>query len=141
MIKGRIKKINIKSEQGFTMEDLIIALMIITLFVSVIATFMYRVYKVNLKINLTSQMTMYAVQILEDIDKIPYEDVKSELSDIYSQKFNIPKGFEIDLQVSRYGEEMPNTEDVIKIIRLNISYTFSNEKEEFTVTRLKIREI
>lgn len=138
----RIKqKINIKSDKGFTMEDLTIALLIITLFVGIISTMMYKVYKVNLKADLTSQMVMYAVEILEDIDKIAYEEVKPELADIYNSKFSIPQGYTIDIQVSNYGEGISNVKDLIKIIKLNISYTFSGEKEEFTVTRLKIKEI
>ena len=138
----RIKqKINIKSDKGFTMEDLTIALLIITLFVGIISTMMSKVYKVNLKADLTSQMVMYAVEILEDIDKIAYEEVKPELADIYNSKFSIPQGYTIDIQVSNYGEGISNVKDLIKIIKLNISYTFSGEKEEFTVTRLKIKEI
>ena len=142
MKEKRMKqKINIKSEKGFTMEDLTIALLIITLFVGVISTMMYKVYKVNLKTDLTSQMVIYAVQILEDIDKIAYEEVKPELADIYNSKFSIPQGYTIDIQVSNYGEGISNVKDLIKIVKLNISYTFSGEKEEFTVTRLKIKEI
>lgn len=135
------QKINIKSDKGFTMEDLTIALLIITLFVGIISTMMYKVYKVNLKADLTSQMVMYAVEILEDIDKIAYEEVKPELADIYNSKFSIPQGYTIDIQVSNYGEGISNVKDLIKIVKLNISYTFSGEKEEFTVTRLKIKEI
>ena len=135
------QKINIKSEKGFTMEDLAIALLIITLFVGIISTMMYKVYKINLKTDLTSQMVMYAVEILEDIDKIAYEEVKPELADIYNSKFSIPQGYTIDIQVSNYGEGISNVKDLIKIVKLNISYTFSGEKEEFTVTRLKIKEI
>lgn len=142
MKEKRMKqKINIKSEKGFTMEDLTIALLIITLFVGVISTMMYKVYKVNLKTDLTSQMVIYAVQILEDIDKIAYEDVKPELAEIYNSKFSIKQGYTIDIQVSNYGEGISNVKDLIKIVRLNISYNFSGEKEEFTVTRLKIKEI
>ena len=134
-------KLNIKSEKGFTMEDLTIALLIITLFVGVVSTMMYKVYKIKLKTDLTSQMVMYAVQILEDIDKIAYEEVKPELANIYNSKFSIPQGYEIEIQVSNYGEGRANIKDLIKIVRLNISYTFSGEKEEFEVTRLKIKEI
>ena len=124
-------KLNIKSEKGFTMEDLTIALLIITLFVGVVSTMMYKVYKIKLKTDLTSQMVMYAVQILEDIDKIAYEEVKPELAKIYNSKFSIPQGYEIEIQVSNYGEGRANIKDLIKIVRLNISYTFSGEKEEF----------
>lgn len=143
MMKGKKmnQKINIKSENGFTLEDLTIALLIITLFVGIVSTIMYKVYKVKMQTDLTSQMIMYAVQILEDIDKIAYEEVKPGLANKYNSKFSIPKGYTIDIQVSNYGEGMSSVKDLIKIVKLNISYTFSGEKEEFTVTRLKIKEI
>ena len=75
MIEKIIKKIKtkLKSQNGFTMQDIIGACIMITLFVSTIATLMTYVYKTNMETSLTSRMTIYAVEILEDIDKISYE--------------------------------------------------------------------
>ena len=102
---------------------------------------MYSVYKTNVKTNLTSQMATYAVQILEDIDKIPYEDVKPELADEYKSDFSIPESFNISIEVSNYGEGVNNVQDVIKIVKLNISYTILNETEGFSIQKLKIKEM
>ena len=131
----------IKSENGFTMQDLMIALVIIMIFVGVITTTMYTVYKLNIETNLTSQMTAYAVQILEDIDKISYEEVTSDLSATYNEKFSIPESFKIDIQVSNYGEGTENIQDVMKIVNLRISYTLQGNEQQFTVQRLKIKEM
>ena len=87
MSEDKTLKNLIRSNKGFTMQDLAIATLIITIFVGLISTLMYSVYKTNVKTNLTSQMATYAVQILEDIDKIPYEDVKPELADEYKSDF------------------------------------------------------
>ena len=135
------RKLNIKSEKGFTMQDLIVACFIIIVFVTIISTLMYSVYNTNLRADLTAQMATYAVQILEDIDKISYEEVNSSLAETYFDKFSIPDGYNIDLQVSNYGEGIENIEDVMKIVKLTISYTLRGETEEFSVERLKIREI
>lgn len=135
------KNINVKSQKGFTMQDLAIALLIITLFIGIISTLMFNVYKINIKSKLTSQMVMYSVQILEDIDKISYEEVTSELSNSYNSKFSIPEGFKIDIKVSNYADGLTNVQDLIKIVDLNISYSYLGETEEFKVTRLKIKEI
>ena len=134
------KRINAKSEKGFTMEDLIIALFVITLLAGLIATTMYSVYETNARATVTAQMTTYAIQILEDIDRIAYEEVDSDLASEYRGKFAIPDGYGLEINVSNYGEGTPNVEDVIKIVNLKISYTLAGESEEFTVTRLKIRE-
>lgn len=131
----------IKSENGFTMEDLMIALLIIMIFVGVITTTMYTVYKLNIETNLTSQMTSYAVQILEDIDKISYEEVTSDLANTYNEKFSIPSSFKIDIQVSNYGEGIENVQDIMKIVNLKISYTLQGNNQQFTVQRLKIKEM
>ena len=48
------KNINIKSQNGFTMQDLVIALLIITLFVGIISTLMYKVYKIEIESKLMS---------------------------------------------------------------------------------------
>lgn len=138
MKKNKIVKIDIKSQKGFTMQDLLIASFIITLFVGIIATMMFNVYKLNVKLNSTTQMVTYAVQILEDIDKIAYEDVNAGMENNYINKFSIPSGYNLKIDVSKYGE---NLEDVIKIVNLTISYKILDETEEFTVQRLKIKEI
>ncbi len=137
MKKNSNNKLNIKKENGFTMQDLIAACFIIIIFVGIISTYMYSVYNSNIRASLIAQMTTYAVQILEDIDKISYDEVDSSLASSYYSTFSIPNSYDIVLEVSDYGE---NLEDVIKIIKLTISYTFKDDTEEFTVTRLKIRE-
>lgn len=135
------KKLNIKSEKGFTMQDLIIAILLLSLFVTFLSSLMYSVYITNAKTNLTSQMATYAVQILEDIDKISYEEVNSALAQSYYSKFNIPKGYNIDLQISNYGEGIGNVQDVIKIVNLTISYQIQDDTEQFSVEKLKIKEM
>ena len=134
-------KINLKSENGFTMQDLLIACFIFVAFVGIIGTLMYSVYHINIRANLTSQMTFYAVQILEDIDKLSYEDAQNMTGAEYKEQFSIPNGFNVDLQLTEYGEGKPYIKDVIKIVNLKISYTVAGETEEFTVKRLKIKEI
>ena len=141
MSEDKTLKNLIRSNKGFTMQDLAIATLIITIFVGLISTLMYSVYKTNVKTNLTSQMATYAVQILEDIDKIPYEDVKPELADEYKSDFSIPESFNISIEVSNYGQGVNNVQHVIKIVKLNISYTILNETEGFSIQKLKIKEM
>ena len=141
MVKKTKFKNLIKSNKGFTMQDLIIATLIITIFVGLIGTLMYSVYNVNIRTDLTSQMATYAVQILEDIDKISYDEVTSELADTYKSKFSIPAGFDLNIEVSNYGEGINNVQDVIKIVNLTISYELTGDVQQYSVQRLKIKEI
>ena len=134
-------KLKIKSEYGFTMQDLLIACFIFVLFAGLIGTLMYNVYDTNIRASLTSQMCIYAVQILEDIDKISYEDAQLKTGQDYKEQFSIPEGFNIELQFTNYAENQENIEDVIKIVNLKISYNIAGKTEKFSVKRLKIKEI
>lgn len=129
-----------KSEDGFTMQDLIIAIFIITLFVGIVGSLMFSVYKASKEADLMLRATAYSVQILEDIDKIAYEEVNSNLASTYRNKFSIPEGYNINLEVTNYGEEN-NLEDVMKIVKLTISFQFQGEEQNISITRLKIKEI
>ena len=136
--KMDIIKQKLKSNKGFTMQDLIAGCIILTLFVGTIAALLPSMYKINVKTRLTSQMATYAVEILEDIDKISYADAQKRTGAYYKGLFQITAGFNVDLSLTDYGE---NTEDVIKIVNLKISYTLRGEITEYTVKRLKIKEI
>ena len=137
---NKIKNI-LKSNKGFTIQDVLIACFIITVFVGVITTMLYSVYRENIKTTLMSKMTVYAVQILENIDKISYEEVQNKTISEYREEFSIPDGFNIQIEISNYGENSASRDDVIKIIKLTISYTMGDVPEEISIKRLKIKEI
>ena len=142
MEKGNFKKMNkLKSEKGFTMQDLIAAILIFTIFTGIICTTMYKVYELNVRVSLTSQMTMYAVQILEDIDKISYEEAQTKTAEQYKEQFSIPAGFKVDLKFSNYKEGEENIQDVIKIVNLCISYDYLDSTENINIQKLKIKEM
>ena len=133
-------KINLRSQKGFTLQDIAIECIIFTTFVGLISTLMYNVYLTNTKANLSAQMAIYATQILEDIDKISYEEAQEMTSELYKQKFNIPNNYGIDLELTDYTQENENIQDIIKIVNLNISYKIFGDTETFSVKRLKIKE-
>ena len=139
-MKRKIKK-KLKSQKGFTMQDLIIACLMFTLFTGLIGNLMYKSYYNNVRAELSANMTIYAVKILEDIDKISYEDVQTKTGTDYKEQFNIPSGYSVELNISNYGEGAENVEDIIKIINLKISYTLQGDTEDFVVQRLKVKEM
>lgn len=134
------KKLNIKSEKGFTMQDLIGAVIIFVMFMGVISAMMNVVYKLNLKIRMTAYATNYAIAILEDIDKISYDNVQNSLASSYKEKFKIPDGFNVNLEI----EEITNTKLIsgkIKKVKLRISYSLQNETEDLFIEKYKVKEI
>lgn len=131
---------NIKSQKGFTMQDLVVAIMIIGIFTGVIGSIMVSAYTVNVKTKVTANATAYMIQIMEDIDKIKYEQVTDGLSSTYVEKFSIPSAYNLNINVENYNEG--NTkEDLIKKVQLTISYTICGTEEKITVNKLKIKEI
>lgn len=133
-------KVNIKSNSGFTMADLVAAITIITLFTTVISTLMYSAYKSNIQVKLSGTSVYYAMQIIEDIDKIPYEDVKNGMESDYISKFSIPSGFTINIDVSNYNEGTTR-KDLIKEVKLTISHTLSGSTESLVINKIKVKEL
>jgi len=134
-------KVNFKSEKAFTMQDLIIAILIIGIFVALIGNLMYNSYMNKVVANLTAQMSMYSVEILEDIDKISYEEVQTKTPEQYRAQFAIPDGFDIKIEIRDYIEGQQEEQDLMKIVKLTLSYTIQGKKQDFVVERLKIKEL
>lgn len=133
-------KINIKSNSGFTMADLVAALTIFALFATIISTLMYSAFKTNLQVKMSGASIHYAMQILEDIDKMPYENVKNGMESSYINKFSIPSAFTISIDVFDYNEGN-SKEDLIKKVKLTMTYEFSDDTESIVINKLKVKEL
>lgn len=135
-----MKKINFKSNSGFTMTDLVTALIIFSIFTGIIGTLMYNSFKTNLQVKMAGTAANYAIQILEDIDKISYDKVINGMESSYKSKFSIPNGFDLSIEVSNYNEGT-DKEDLIKKVKLTITYSLAENSENLVIERLKIKEI
>ena len=135
-----MEKQKLKSEAGFTMTDLAAALIIFSIFAGLIGSLMYSSFKTNLQTKVAGVATSYAIQILEDIDKIGYDEVINGMEDAYRTKFKIPTQFDINMEISNYNEGNARA-DLIKIVKLTMTYHFAGTSEEVVINRLKIKEI
>lgn len=129
----------LKSNQGFTMQDLVVAILILMLFVGTIGSVYLAVYEVQIDTKLDSVATLFAVQIVEYIDKISYDEVNNGMEEEVRQEFSIPNSFGIQIQVSNYEPEA-NSQDIIKEVKVTITYTFNENDRNITINRLKIKE-
>ena len=132
-----LKKVNTKSESGFTFTDLAIAIFIIMLFTGTIGTIMYQITEVKLSTQLSAE-AVCAIQILEDIDKTDYDLIQNGMENSYRTKFQIPSGFAIRIDVidSAYTIAGQPT----KRVELRIKYKFKGRDEELAITRYKVKE-
>ena len=135
-----MKKLKLKSNKGFTMEDLVAAIIIILLFVGVLGSLMYSALKINLETKLAGTATYYTMQILEDIDKISYDEVTNGMEEEYIEKFSISSGFDLSITVSSYSNGT-DTEDLVKTVKVTITYGLLGNSEQFVVEKLKVKEV
>lgn len=134
-----MKRINMKSNSGFTMSDLAIALIIFVIFTGIIGSLFYATFRMTLQTKMSSSAIKFAIQVLEDVDRIPYEDVTNGMEASYVSKFSIPTGYKLSLEVSNYNENN-DKEDLIKIVKLTMSYEISGAKDSIVIQKLKIKE-
>lgn len=126
----------LKSNKGFTMQDVIIAIAILTVFAGTIAGSYLAIYKIQAETQITAVATLYGIQILENIDRIAYEDVKNEMEDTYKQAYGISDQIDLKIEVSQY-----DSENTIKMIKLTLSYEISGNTENLVLEKLKVKEL
>ncbi len=134
------KLVKIKSEKGFTIYDLIVAIIVFSMFATIIGTLIVTTYKVQATTEAEEVATLYVIQIVEYIDKIDFDEVTNELSQTLPQKFNIPEAFTVEIQATDYKPN-ENTQAYIKNVNVNLSYNFVGEQKNITIKRLKIKEL
>ena len=139
-----IIKEKLKSNKGFTMQDLIFALMIIMIFVGVIGSIFVSIYSVKADTLVDSMATIYAIKMLEYMDKINYEKVseenKSKLISEMQRKFDIPSSYKISLDVTKYRTSLGN-DDYVRIIKLKMDYTFKDKARQLVFDTIKVKEL
>lgn len=135
-----MKEINVKSESGFTMTDLAVAIIIFTMFASLIGTLMYTAFRTELQTKIAGQANFYAIEILEDIDKITYDEVVNGMESHYRDIFSISNSYDLKIEVTNYNEGT-NKEDLIKNFKLTITYKLDNNTESLVVNKIKVKEL
>lgn len=136
-----MKKINLKNNKGISMVDVIIAMMILTLFVGVIGSLYYQIVYYNSAIKMNAKAVSYAITIAEDTDKMAYEDVNSDwLNQIAKERYAIENGFIVEINVENYSNIDSSKEDIIKIVSIKVNYEFLNEARSYEIKKLKIKE-
>ena len=126
----------LKSNKGFTMQDVIIGMVILTVFAGTIAGSYLAIYKIQAQTQMTAVASLYGIQILENIDRIAYEDVKNGMEDTYKQAYDISDKMDLKIEVSPY-----DTEDTLKMVKLTFTYQIAGNTEELVLEKLKVKEI
>lgn len=131
----------LQSNKGFTIQDLAVAIIAIVLFAGIIGSTYVSIYKVQAETQVEAVATLFTVQIMEYIDKIGYDEVRADKTDLLIQeirnKFSIPSSYTIELQIIPMIEE----QDLVKTVKLTFGYQFKNIDRSIVIERLKVKEL
>ena len=138
------KKNRYKREEGVTIIDLVIAIIIMSVFVGVITTLMTGIYKQSLEVQISSNAMSYATIILEKIDEKSFEEVQNPnfVENLKaSGEVTIPKEYTIKLNVENPDNVSEEVSDVIKKATVTVNYKIRNEEKSISISKLKVKEI
>jgi len=141
------KSIKLKSNKGFTELDVCVAIIITSIMIALISTIAYNTYTQLLATHRNSVATSYAVDVLEKINKLNYNDssiangtyqTTSENSNILGIKIN-PR-YTVVLNVQDHNKTSGNTakRDLIKIITVAIAYEEAGIEKNIMIKTLKL---
>lgn len=134
----------IKENSGITGIDLVIAIIIMSIFIGVITSLMTGIYKQSLEIQASSNAMAYATIVLEKTDEKSFKEVQEpnfieNLSK--SGEINIPEDYEVTFEVSNPDNVSEEVSSVIKKVAVTIKYKINNEEKSILISKLKVKEI
>ena len=143
MNKNKLLK-KITTESGITGIDLVIAIIIMSIFIGIITTLMTNIYKQSLEIQSSSYAMAYATVILEKIDKKSFEEVQ-EPNFIEKLKksgeITMPDDYKITLSITNPDNVTQDVASVIKKATVTVSYKVNNKEKSMSISKLKVKEI
>ena len=134
----------LKSEKGFTAIDGTIAVIIISIGITLISTLIYNTYVQVLSAHKNSMATYYAVQILEKVNKLDYYDIYLKQGETTSNSsiLDVPidDQYTITLNIQDYNKQAGNEtkKDLIKIITVTVQYLDNNLNKNISIQTIKM---
>ena len=131
----------IKENKAATMTDVVIGVIILIMFTGILTTSFYNIYSHNIAIRMNAVAVDYTIKILEDIDKMSYEEVTNDLNNTISEDYDIKENYIINIDVKNYNKNDETKQDIIKIVKVTVKYKVFKNEQEYTVKKLKIKEM
>lgn len=131
-------------QRGVTSADVIVAVVIIMLFVSVITTGFYNYYKSVQSKNRVTIATNIVIDVIENIEMLQYDEVTKEninnIVETLKLDGTISKPYTITVDLQNYNETEGNIDkkDLVKILKVKVTYG-DNDIENLEITRLITR--
>lgn len=129
----------IRKEDGFTMSDITIAIIILLIFVGLITGMIFNAWFSNMKAQRDGVATIYLSQQLENIAISNYAEVSNRIIEINDGNDEINQGYTINQEI--IAEAKKNESDKgVKKVKATITYYVGTKKYEKSMERLKIEE-
>ncbi|MFR5682709.1 MAG: hypothetical protein ACLUD1_01190 [Clostridia bacterium] len=130
----------LKDKKGFTGIDVVVAVLIILLFVGMLVTAFYNIYKISTEIAFEAEALQYLVSALEYSDKINYEEVTEQNLLDYLANEEIPENYTVTFRIQSYNQIDSTKQDIVKIVTGKIVYQIENKEEFIEISKLKVKE-
>lgn len=128
--------------KGVTTADLVVAIIIIIMFVSIITTAFYNYYESIQSKNRKTIATNALIDVIENVEMLNYDDVTTEAVNnvitTLTKDGSIQSGYTLTATLQNYNETQGNTDklDLVKILNVKVEYSIGNKKENIEMKTL-----
>ena len=137
-------KINFRSERGYTGVDVAIAIAMLAIFTTIIATIFSNIYMQYVDGQRNATASAYMSSLAERIDRMYYNEVTQSGINTIIDGMLIPDGYSLTANVKRYvpeGYTESTSEDLVKEIEIIISYKVGSGTRTLKINKIKAKEI
>jgi len=135
-----------KENKGIVVADALIAILIMSIFIGVISTLCYNIYISASFTKRNGIATNYGINIMEYIEKLPYDDVTEYnlvqyINTLEDASIGNDTPYRIGKNIQNYNETPGNIgkKDLIKIIKVEIKYNLGDSEKIIKFEKIKKR--
>lgn len=140
-----------KKNNGLTGVDIIIAIIAIMVFSTLILSMIYSNVMENVKLKKETLAMIYITEIFENVgieeySKLPignYENITVNNYNVDIEKLipeDFPEDYKVDIGITNFSEVGNDKEDIIKKVKLKLTYEVGNKIFSSSMERMKIKE-
>lgn len=131
-----------KENKAIMGTDIVVSVVVLSLFAGIIAGMFSELFIQNISIRMNAMAVNYAIIILEDTDRLPYAEVTTEnLMNNVQERYYMSDNYTANIEVTKYSDIDSTKEDLIKIVKVTISYQLQGQDYSYTVRKIKIKEM
>ena len=138
-----------RKESALAGIDIIIAIIAIIIFSGLIISLIYNNVIENVKLKKSTMAMIHLTEIsenigIQDYDAEVYNIIGTEYTEILEENILVPQevidSYKVEMAVITELEDTTNYEDIIKKIKIKLTYELENKTYTCSIERMKIRE-